>query len=107
LDERVQRDSEMRSNPDIPNPGFITDRVDVTGVEPSGATGVDPSEADPFASDRRPGYRATPKDTSSLWDSATRSYMDRQSEFWIDPGLVPVSTLGVPDGAGECRRFGA
>jgi hypothetical protein len=83
----VQRESEKRSNPDIPTPGFITDRVDVTGVEPggatgvepSGATGVDPSEADPFASHPPPGCRATPIDTTSLWDSATQSYMDRQS----------------------------
>jgi len=75
----VQRDSEKRSNPEIPTPDFSTDRVDVTDVEPSDATGVDPSEADPFVSDRLFGYGANPKAIISLWNSATRSYMDHQS----------------------------
>jgi hypothetical protein len=107
LDERAQRDSEKRSNPEIPTPGFITDPVGVTGVEPSDSTCVEPSEADPFASDRLPVSRANPRNITSLSASATRSYMDRQSEFLIDPGLVRVFTLGVPDRAGDCRRFGA
>jgi hypothetical protein len=86
----LQRDSERRSNPDIPDPGFITDRA--------GVTGADSGEAEPFASDRRPGCRANPRNTTSLSASATRSYMDRQSQFWIDPGLVLAFTLGVVDG---------
>lgn len=44
LDERVRRHSEKWSNPESPNPGCITDRVDGIG-------GVEPSAADPFASD--------------------------------------------------------
>jgi hypothetical protein len=119
----VQRDSEKRGNPEISNPGFITGRTDrvgatgaescgatrvgVTGVEPSDATGVDSGEADPFASDRLPVSGANRRNTTSLSASATPSYMDRQSQFWIDPGLVLVSTLGLADGAGQCRRFGA
>ena len=89
MDEQVQRDSEKRSNnPEIPTPGrhdrwhrrgFITDQVDMTGVEPGDATGVDPSEAAPFASDRLFGYGANPTAIISLWNSATRSYMDHQS----------------------------
>jgi len=71
LDERVHRDAEKWSNPEIPNPGFTTDRVD--------ATGVDPCEADPFASDRPPWFRANPKNTTSLSAPATLAYMDRQS----------------------------
>jgi hypothetical protein len=46
-------------------------------VEPSDATGVEPSEADPFASDRLPVSRANPRNTTSLSASAMRSYMDR------------------------------
>ena len=95
------------ANFSIPNPGFITDRAGVTGVEPSDATGVEPSEADPFPSDRLPVSRANPTNTSSLSAFAMLSYMDRQSEFRIDIGLVLVlSTLRIPDVAGESRRFG-
>ena len=85
MDERVHRDAEKWSNPEIPNPGFTTDRVDATGVDASDpfdrvdATSVDPSEADPFASDRLPWSRANPKNTTSLSAPATLAYMDRQS----------------------------
>jgi hypothetical protein len=77
LDERGQRDSEKRGNPDILNPGFITQRVEVSDVDPREATGVQPSEADPFASDRVPVSGANLKNTTSLLASATPSYMGR------------------------------
>src|SRR3954462_10725300 len=49
-----------------------------------------------------------PRNTTSLSVSATPTYMDRQSQLWIGLGLVQlVFTFGIPDGAGQGRRFGA
>ena len=65
----------------MPNLGFITDRVDANVAEPSDAPGVEPSETDPFASDRLPPSGANPRNTTSLSVPAMPPYMDHQSEF--------------------------
>jgi hypothetical protein len=72
----------------MPNPGFVTDRIDTNVVEPGDAPGVEPSEASSVASDRLPPSGANPRSTTSLSRSATPPYMDHQSEFWLDLGLV-------------------
>jgi hypothetical protein len=78
----------------MPNPGFVTDRVDATVVEPSDATRVERSEGDSFASDRLTPSGANPRNTTSLSVLATPSYMDHQSQFSLDQGLVLTCVPG-------------
>jgi hypothetical protein len=72
----------------MPNPDLLTDRVDSNVVEASDAPDVEPSEADSFASDRLLRSEAKSRNTTSLSVSATPQYMDHQSQFWMDRGLV-------------------
>jgi hypothetical protein len=65
----------------MPNLGFIIDRVDANVAEPSDAPSVEPSETDPFASDRLPPSGANLRNTTSLSVPAMAPYMDHQSEF--------------------------
>ncbi|MDT5202076.1 MAG: hypothetical protein QOH34_3598 [Mycobacterium sp.] len=78
----------------MPNPGFVTDRVDATVVEPSDAPGVEPSETDSLASDRLTPSGANPRNTTSLSVLATPSYMDHQSQFSLGQGLVLACVPG-------------
>ncbi|MBB5165291.1 hypothetical protein HNP02_005265 [Mycobacterium sp. AZCC_0083] len=63
------------------NLGVVTDRVDANVAEPGDAPCVEPSETDPFASDRLPPSGANPRNTTSLSVPAMAPYMDHQSEF--------------------------
>src|SRR5258705_535136 len=74
-------------------------RVDVTGLEPSDATGVEPSEDDPFASNRLPVSRANPRTTTSLSASATRVVHGPSEPILDRPGS---SSCVHPLCTGEC-----
>jgi hypothetical protein len=58
----------------MPDLGFITDRVDANVAEPSDAPGVEPSETDPFASDRLPPSGANLRNTTSLARCLVRTF---------------------------------
>jgi len=77
----VLGDSEKWSNRATPNLDFVTDRVDTKVAEPTDTPGVEPTETDPFASDRLPPSGANSRNTTSLSVHVMPPYMDHQSEF--------------------------